>query len=76
MALFKIVRYYQSVLDNTYLKEGVNFAELPKTVIIFACRFDLFGAGFAKYIQQSFIKETSKYVDNHTKVIYKYAQSV
>lgn len=70
LALLKRVRYYQSVLDNTYLKEGVNFAELPKTVIIFVCRFDLFGAGFAKYTQQPFIKETSKYADNHTEVIY------
>ena len=43
-------RYYVSVNDCKYLGRGMDYSELPETVIIFICTFDPFGMKYAKYI--------------------------
>ena len=45
LELPKRSRYYQSLLDITYLKEGMHYRELKDVYIIFLCTFDPFGYG-------------------------------
>ena len=45
LELPKRSRYYQSLLDITYLKEGMHYRELKDVYIIFLCTFDPFWYG-------------------------------
>ena len=42
-------RFYQSMLDQDLLDKGENYMQLRNTVVIFVCKFDLFGLGEGKY---------------------------
>ncbi|MCR5209840.1 MAG: Rpn family recombination-promoting nuclease/putative transposase [Lachnospiraceae bacterium] len=50
-------RYYQSMLDITYLKEGAHYRELKDVYIIFLCTFDPFGYGKYCYTFRNSCKE-------------------
>ncbi len=38
-------RYYQSAIDFQELSKGSHYRELPRSIIIFICTFDLYGQG-------------------------------
>lgn len=40
-------RYYQSAIDFRELSKGAHYSDLPKSIIIFICTFDVFGPGTA-----------------------------
>src|SRR5699024_3874293 len=42
-------RFYQSMIDQDLLDKGQSYMELRHTVVIFVCKFDLFGCGKGKY---------------------------
>ena len=47
-------RFYQSMIDQDLLDKGENYMELRNTVVIFICKFDLFGLGDGKYSFHSY----------------------
>ena len=49
LELPKRSRYYQALLDTTYLESGEDYMNLAETVIIFICTYDPFGKGEALY---------------------------
>lgn len=57
-ALGKRSRYYQSQMDMELLQSGSDYAELPKTFVIFICDFDLFEQGKYRYTFRNCCKET------------------
>lgn len=50
-------RYYQGVIDTDTLKEGNNYNKLNKSIILFICRFDLFGKGRPIYTFKNYCEE-------------------
>lgn len=45
---------YQSMIDQDLLDKGENYMKLRNTVVIFICKFDLFGLGDGKYSFHSY----------------------
>ena len=45
----KRFRYYQGMMDLAALNKGKDYGELQKSIIVFLCTFDAFGAGEVKY---------------------------
>ena len=44
-SLAKRTRYYQGLMDTSITDQGVDYAELPRSLIVFICTFDPFEAG-------------------------------
>ena len=44
-ALPKRARYYSGQMDLDLLRQGMEYEELPDTIVIFLCMFDPFGRG-------------------------------
>lgn len=42
-------RYYQGLLDTSFLNKGQLYIDLPESFILFVCLFDLFGLGMPVY---------------------------
>lgn len=42
-------RYYHSVIDTAYIKEGVSYKDIPSTIVIFICTYDPFGLNLPQY---------------------------
>lgn len=42
-------RYYQSIIDADSLRKGVAYAKLPKSVVLFVCKYDPFGKNYVRY---------------------------
>ena len=42
-------RYYQGMIDLDFLATGKEYKELPRSYVIFLCKFDLFKLGYHKY---------------------------
>lgn len=68
-------RYYVSVNDCKCLGRGMDYSDLPETVIIFICTFDPFGMKYAKYITHEGLyiddehkKEVSEETDYDSKI--------
>lgn len=59
-ALFKRVRYYQSMMDADLLAAGADYDELNKTIIIFICPFDPFGEGRYIYTFENLCMENKE----------------
>ena len=59
-ALFKRVRYYQSMMDDDLLAAGADYDELNKTIIIFICPFDPFGEGRYIYTFENLCMENKE----------------
>ena len=53
----KRTRYYQSMIDRGLLMSGDIYESLNESIIIFICRFDLFGQGKVKYTFKNMCKE-------------------
>lgn len=47
--LFRRTRYYHANLATQALPEGEDYGALPDSYVIFVCKFDPFGKGYAKY---------------------------
>ena len=66
----KRTRYYQSMIDKNLLSAGVDYDDINDSIIIFICRFDLFGYGKAKYTFKNMCKEVEglEMGDNSSKI--------
>lgn len=65
-------RYYQSLIDSVFVKEGLDYINIPETYIIFICTFDPFGLGLPQYTIQSTCLETDipNYNDRSHKIFF------
>lgn len=43
------IRYYQSAIDTDQLLRGMNYKELPESLVVFICLTDPFGLGLPRY---------------------------
>lgn len=48
-ALGQRTRYYQSIIDADSLRKGVAYAKLPKSVVLFVCKYDPFDKNYVRY---------------------------
>ena len=53
----KRMRYYQSTIDISILRPGVNYKELRKTFVIFICNYDPFGRNRYLYTFENICRE-------------------
>jgi predicted transposase/invertase (TIGR01784 family) len=53
-------RYYQGMMDQSYLKRSTRYEKLPESYIVFICTFDLFGRGYHKYSFIPMCREVDK----------------
>ena len=65
-------RYYQSLLDTTYLNTGESYQKLPETYIVFICTFDPFGYNLPIYSFETKCNENEaiKLNDNTHKIFF------
>lgn len=68
----KRARYYQSVIDVSNLRRGVNYTELKDTYVIFLCLDDIFRRGLPVYTFENICREdgTTKLGDGAYKVFF------
>lgn len=69
--LAKRLRYYQSLIDVSYLNKGCDYNDLPETYVIFFCTFDYLSKGLPVYSFNNMCCEDKSIIlnDGVTKVI-------
>ena len=64
-------RFYQSAIDSDHLRRGYLYKNLPESVILFICTFDLFGKGLAKYsFKERCEEDDSLYLNDGTEKVF------
>ncbi len=70
-ALPKRARYYSGQMDLNLLRQGMEYEELPDTIVIFLCMFDPFGRGRCRYtFQRQCQEEEDLYLEEGTKIVF------
>ncbi len=70
-ALPKRARYYSGQMDLDMLQQGMEYEELPDTIVIFLCMFDPFGRGRCLYtFQRQCREEPDLYLEDGTKMVF------
>ena len=70
-ALPKRARYYSGQMDLDLLRQGMEYEDLPDTIVIFLCMFDPFGRSRCLYtFQRQCQEDTDLYLEEGTKIIF------
>ncbi len=69
--LEKRSRYYQGMIDLNELKQGMDYTELPNSIIIFICLFDLFKANEPIYtFTRRCLENPDVFLNDGSKIIF------
>ena len=58
--LAKRSRYYQGMIDLNAIEKGEIYRDLKESIVIFICKFDLFGEGLSKYTFENICNENKE----------------
>lgn len=66
--ILRRIRYYQSSIDTRFLAKGKDYSDLPNSIVIFICTYDVFKNGNPIYTVEPAVKEIGRFINNGTRV--------